>query len=685
MFLGYIDPGTGFTITTVGGLLLAFLSGILGVLLLFFKRIFKFFKNHRRFVIIVLLLIIVLTTGIIVLMMHKEKSTFDKKIIILGLDALSPRVIEPLMNEGRLKNFARLKQTGSYHPLQTTNPPQSPVAWSAFSTGQNPGKNGIFDFITRDPENYRLSLSLSNTETGKAQTVIKSKRFWQYTSSKRIPTVILGCPITFPPDTVYGKMLSGMGVPDILGTEGTFSFYTSQKETDTPTTGGRVIYVKKSSLILTHLLGPRVAKIGGKAVNAEVPLKISIHKDQGVVLEYQNKKVELVQGQWSDWQDVTFEAGFFKKIKGIFKCYLAGTNPEFNLYISPINLDPREPFLPISYPKEYSKELVREMGLYHTQGMPFDTWGLNENRLDEEAFLAQVHDVLKEKEALLDLELSRFDQGVFYFYFGSPDIVQHMFWRYRDPKHPLYERNAPREYKEIIATWYEKMDKILGRILEHVGEEDVLLVLSDHGFDTFRRAVHINTWLRDQGYLELKDPGALSGEPLLKGIDWSKTQAYALGFGAIYMNEKGREGQGIVRSGQDKERLKQEIAQKLEQWIDPKYKEHVVHKVYKQEEIFAGPYSDEAPDLVVGFNIGYRASWQTALGGVPKDTIEDNLRKWSGSHLFDASLVDGVLFSNKALLKENPSIIDLAPTILKSAGFTDEELASFDLDGVPLF
>ncbi len=325
------------------------------------------------------------------------------------------------------------------------------------------------------------------------------------------------------------------------------------------------------------------------------------------------------------------------------------------------------------------------MGLYHTQGMPFDTWGLNEDRLDEKAFLDQVHDVLKEKEALLDLELSRFDKGIFYFYFESPDIIQHMFWRYIDPEHPLYEADAPREYKEIIAVWYEKMDKILGRVLEQIGEEDVLLVLSDHGFDTFRRAVHINTWLRDNGYLELKDPSALSGKPLLEGIDWSKTKAYAAGFGGIYINEKGREGQGIVNSGQDKEQLKEEIARGLEQWIDRKYKENIIHKVYKQQDIFQGPYSGQAPDLVVGFNVGYRASWQTALGDVPKESIEDNLRKWSGSHLFDARLVDGVLFSNKPITKENPSIIDLAPTILKLSGFTAEELADFDLDGEALF
>lgn len=216
--------------------------------------------------------------------------------------------------------------------------------------------------------------------------------------------------------------------------------------------------------------------------------------------------------------------------------------------------------------------------------------------------------------------------------------------------------------------------------MEELDPQDVLLVMSDHGFDTFRRAVHINTWLRDNGYLELRDAGAMQGAPLLQGIDWSRTRAYAIGFNGIYINEKGREGQGIVPPGAEKERLKAEIAGKLESLTDVDGAK-VVHKAHLRQDVLWGPYEAEAPDLIVGFNVGYRSSWQTALGDVPRETIEDNLKKWSGSHLFDARLVDGVVFSNRPLGKSDPKIWDIAPTVLRLSGFSEDELKAFDFDG----
>jgi len=200
----------------------------------------------------------------------------------------------------------------------------------------------------------------------------------------------------------------------------------------------------------------------------------------------------------------------------------------------------------------------------------------------------------------------------------------------------------------MISTWYEKMDEVLGRVMEHVGPNDTLLVLSDHGFDTYRRTVHVNSWLRDNGLLELKDVGALTGEPLLKSIDWAKTKAYSIGFGSIYLNKQGREAQGIV-FGKEEQDLLTKIVSGLESWVDSKYDERVVNKMYRGADVYKGPHVKDAPDLVIGFNAGYGASWQTALGAVPSELIEDNLRKWSGSHLFDPVLVDGVLFSNRPL------------------------------------
>jgi predicted AlkP superfamily phosphohydrolase/phosphomutase len=365
--------------------------------------------------------------------------------------------------------------------------------------------------------------------------------------------------------------------------------------------------------------------------------------------------------------------------------YLLAVEPEFKLYITPINFDPRQPLFPISYPASYSKDLTRQLGLYYTQGMPMDTWAVNEGRLPEDVFLQQAEEIQKEKKAMLDFELNHFQKGVLFCYFEYADIIQHMFWRYIDREHPLYEENAPGAYKEIIGKAYEDLDKVLGSVLDRLDKDDILIVLSDHGFGTFRRAVHLNSWLKANGYLALKDASADSGDELLADVDWSKTKAYAIGFGAIYINQQGREGLGLVKPGRETEDLKEEIARKLTNWTDEKYHQPVINKVYKREQIFWGKDIGETPDLYVGFNKGYRASWQTAIGGAPGVLIEDNLKKWSGDHLFDPGLVPGVIFSSRKINREKPSIYDITPTLLKIIGYSDAEIKECDFDGQPLF
>ncbi|UCF05902.1 MAG: alkaline phosphatase family protein [bacterium] len=685
MLFGYIDPSAGFTIISFGGLVVAFLVSILGVLILFYKRLSKFLKNNKKIVIITTLIIAALLLTALGIGMINKENTFDNKIIILGFDGLSPQITESMMEDGKLPNFNYLKEKGAFRYLETTNPSQSPVAWTGFATGQNPGKTGVFDFIVRDPETYGLRLSISNMKGGKPQRVINSKCFWEYTSDESVPTIIIGCPITYPPDKVHGRMLSGMGVPDILGTEGTFTFYTSGEIKEDKETGGTVFPVSKSQIKVIDLIGPRVSHIGGKAKNVKVPAKIVINDTNSCTVEYQKKKYELAVREWSDWMEVEFKLGIFKKAKGIFKCYLVEIEPKFKLYVSPINFDPRAPLFAISHPKGYSKELVDKIGLYYTQGMPMDTWAVNQKRIDEKAFLEQVDEVIREKKAMLDLELDRFKKGVLFCYFESSDIIQHMFWRYIDPDHPLYEADSSKKYKEIITSWYKRMDDILGDVLEKTTVKDIIIVLSDHGFNTFRKAAHVNSWLRENGYLVFDEANTETGKELLSGVNWLKTKAFAIGFGAIYINLEGREKYGIVKPGLEAENLKEEISKKLMNWKDDKFDVPVISNVYEREEIFWGSYDDQTPDLYIGFNIGYRASWQTALGATPDILIEDNLKKWSGSHLFDPCLVPGILLCNKQETKEDVSIYDIAPSVLKIIGYSEEQLKECNFDGSALF
>ncbi len=685
MILGYIDPGTGYTLTGPAGGLASLLLIAGAMILAFLKRILLSFK--KRPLLIVILLII---AGIIVYMFVKYQTkemagNYDHKIIILGFDGLSPKITERLMREGKLPNFLRLKQMGTYRHLATTNPPQSPVAWSGFATGKNPGKHGVFDFLVRDPANYKISLSLAHVQQGKPKTVLKAKGFWWYSSQRKVPTIVLGCPVTFPAQKLYGRMLSGMGVPDIRGTEGTFSFYTTEK-TFKPAMMGNMTWINKGPLIVSYFLGPKYSSFNGTTRKAKVPFKVELHKDpDSVTLQYQNKKIDLHKGQWSGWEEITFNTGLFQHIDGIMKFYLVEAQPEFKLYVSPINFDPRHPFFPISYPSSYSNEIAQKNGLFYTQGMPFESWGVNEGLLSEGPFLSQVKQAFKERRDLLNLELGRFKKGILFCYFGMPDIIQHMFWRYIDPGHPFYNAAGANKYKFTIDEWYERMDAVLGDAMKHIGPQDTIIVLSDHGFNTFRRSVHINSWLMENGYLALKDPAATSGGPMFRDVDWSKTKAYALGFGGIYINQKGRERDGVVSPGKETEALKTEIIDEMKLWRDDRNNAMVIHHIYRNEEIFWGDYARQAPDLFVGFNIGYEASWQTALGEVPNVLIEDNLKKWSGSHLNDPSLVPGILLVNRKVAKQNPSIYDLPPTILKLIGYSTQELKNFDFDGSPLF
>jgi len=682
MFLGYIDPGTGFRFSYLSGWIFILLLGFARVLLLALKQLHNFLKKHKKGAGVAISILSILI--IIVFAMTVKKPGFNQKLIILGFDGMSPDIMEPMMREGKLTHFSQLMQKGSYAHLATTNPSQSPVAWAAFATGRKPGQNGIFDFIIRNPKTYKLSLSLQDLTKTTPRRVLRTKAFWQYTSRARVPAIIINCPLTFPPDKVYGRMLSGMGVPDLLGTEGTFTFYTSEPLLEEKDIGGKVFQISKSNSMKLNLIGPRIDSLMGETENMSVPFQVILKEKDVLRIKYQSQDFELKKGVWSGWKYVTFSLGL-KKIKGILQFYLVETHPDFKLYISPINFDPRDPLFPISFPKNYCKELVKNIGLFHTQGMPLDTWAVNEKRLSEDALLFQANEIFKENTSILNFELNRFKRGVFFYYFGLSDTIQHMFWRYRDPGHPLYEKDAPQEYKDAIETWYERMDEVLGRVMQRLDNKDTLIVLSDHGFNTFRRAAHINSWLRENGYLYLNKTDTKVGSELLRDVDWSRTKAYAIGFGAIYINKQGREHNGIVWSGEEAERLKEDISRKLRLWMDPKDNRAVVNKVYFSQEIFSGRFQDEAPDLYVGFNPGYRASWQTALGGCPEELMEDNLKKWSGDHLFDPALIPGVIFTNRKIIKDNPSIWDICPTILQIVGFNERELKKCGFDGKPLF
>jgi len=669
----YVDPGTGFVFLQGT----SFLWGIiLGLLALFLLPLKFFFRSIKKFLWIFLIFVIILIITGIIIGVIMNKNTDKKKLVILGIDAMDFNITQQLMNGGKLPNLSYLKKEGSFSALKTTNPSESVVAWASFMTGLNPGGHGVFDFVMRDPKTYLPYLSLNEITSAGSKPKIQLRRkgdtFWNILSKNKVPSYIYFCPNTFPPESLFGRMLSGMGVTDILGLIGKFSFYTTKAlSPEDKDSRGRIIQVTvDKNIIQTQVYGPKV-NLKGSINESRVPLKIILKpEEEKISIEFQNNHFFLKKGVWSDWQRVSFKIGFLKKIHGIVRFYLKSIAPDFELYCSPINFNPQRPPFSISYPEDLSKKIANKLGLFYTQGMPHDTWALTENRIDEKAFLEHADIILEEKRKILEEGLKEFKRGVFFFYIDTLDPIQHMFWRYIDPKHPLYEPNSP--YKDTIFKYYEKMDKILGEVLKNIDSDTTLIVLSDHGFASFRQAVHLNRWLLENGFLTLKE-GREEGREFFEDIDWSKTKAYALGFGGIYLNRIGREKYGIVDDAEVEE-LKKEIQEKLRQWQDSVVGENIIKEVYLTEEIFNGSYMKDAPDLFVGFNSGYRASWQTALGGIPKTLIEDSKKKWSGDHLIDPNLVPGVIFVTKKVELEEPQIIDIAPAILGFFGIAKPEV-----------
>ncbi|MFH1220014.1 MAG: alkaline phosphatase family protein [Candidatus Eisenbacteria bacterium] len=607
------------------------------------------------------------------------------KVLVLGFDGMDPNIVETLIAQGKMPNFKALAERGSFSRLETSVPPQSPVAWSNFITGMNPGGHGIFDFIARDPKTYLPFLSTTITgeakrtikigkwriplSKGKVTLLRKGKAFWEILEQHGIPTVVLRMPSNFPPIGRTTRAVAGMGTPDILGTYGTFSWYTTKANVVTPESGGTIFTVSAfDNKVETKITGPANTFLE-ESPNAEIPLTVYLDPDYPAVkLEVADREILLSEGEWSDWVVVTFKMMPFVSVSGIAKFYLKSVRPDFELYMSPVQLDPMSPALPISTPADYSKELARAIGRFYTQGIAEETWALNEGRMNEHEYLEQAEFVLDQTKRMLDYELGRFKWGLFFCYFSTTDPLQHMFWRMRDPGHPLYDAELAAKYGNTIEFYYTRMDSVLGHAVAKVGPDATVIVLSDHGFTSFRRNVHLNTWLYQNGYIALKDEYLGTSDEFFDNVDWSRTRAYALGINGLYINQLGREKNGIVAPGPEKDVLLDELAAKLEAVIDPKTGEQVIVKAYKAGDYYTGECVNEAPDMIVGYNAGYRGSWETALGKITRTLLTDNAKKWSGDHCMAKEVIPGILFTSKPMGSARPALYDLAPSILAEFG-----------------
>ncbi len=627
------------------------------------------------------------------------KKATQKKIIILGFDGIDPHLLKSWMEQGKLPAFRRLWESGDFKPLRTSIPPQSPVAWSNFITGMNPGGHGIYDFIHRDPDTYIPIFSASKTSEsnktisiggyefplsgGDVQLLRRGRAYWQILEDYDIPCTVFKVPSNYPPADTKQRTLSGMGTPDILGTYGICNFYTTQSSEIDPDIGGARVHE-------VYVIGNQVhAKIPGpdnsfKKEHPESYIDFTVYIDPVnpvAKIKIQNQEFILKEGEWSDWKRIHFNMIPTQSVKGICHFFLKQIRPEFKLYVSPVNIDPEDPVLPISTPKSYSKELEKEFGPFFTKGLPADTSALTYGFLDDGEFIEQDDLVLKERLDIFDYELKRFDSGVLFYYLSSTDQRQHMFWRHLDKLSPIYDEKLASQYKDTIFNIYQTADYVLDKAMKKADKDTIIMAISDHGFCPFRRQFNINTWLKENGYHKLVDERKQGDNSLFMNTDWDKTKAYALGLNGLYINQKNRESRGIVSPGPEKDNLVHEIARKLENYKDPETGEKAILKAFISNKVYSGAQTSHSPDIVLGFNRGYRISWASPLGRLPKKIVEDNRDKWSGDHCMAPQLIPGILLTNRKIKKPSPALYDLSPTMLKIYGIPIPE----DMVGTPIF
>ncbi len=619
------------------------------------------------------------------------------KVVVVGFDGMDPRRCERLMKEGRMPILARMRDAGGYKPLGTSIPPQSPVAWSNFITGAGPGVHGIFDFIHNDPkQQYAPKYSAAETVKGDpgwevdkhelpltswpfhhAPTETRLTRhgtpFWNHLDERGIPTKIYDIPSNYPPSkSEHGHVccLSGMGVPDLMGGYGTYQYFASDTMRPSDDEGGRrrAIFFKEGVATI-EIAGPENTMLKNP-VRVEVKVEVRRHESKPEVrLDWQGKTVLLKEGEWSDWCKLDYELEMPEflpnaHVSGICRFYVQQVRPEFKMYVTPINIDPSDPGEQrISEPSDFVSKISDNLGMFYTAGFQEDHKARSNKVFNDDEYLAQARYVLKERRQLLNYALDHYDDGLLFFYFSSTDLQTHIFWWEGDDPHPVRSPEEARRMNNVIDELYVEMDQVVGEVQSRVGGDATVLVMSDHGFANFRRQFNLNTWLRDNGYIEPSTCRGLINPGRGRPVDWSRTKAFGLGLNGLYLNLKGRERDGVVEPAQ-RDALLTEISEKLLAIRDPENNQPIIGQVYRSDQVYSGPHTGEAPDLLVGYHRDYRASWATTLGDMPDEVLTNNDSAWSADHCMAAEEVPGVLFSNRPIAALTPSLVDMAPSIL---------------------
>jgi len=558
------------------------------------------------------------------------------KTLILGFDSFDPAIFEEMAGQNRLPHLEKFTQHGGYSRLEVCSPPQTEVSWTSIATGADPGGHGIFDFVHRDPATYIPYVSILPTRKGvlgeQFVPPYNAKTFFEEAAELGYPATALWWPAMFPARPELPVMtLPGLGTPDIRGQLGVGTLFTTEPEEKKKV---RVIKLESSgkNRFKAELPGPQVPNKSGPPRSLSLPLTLDVIDDASAELNIDGRKMRLRVGEWSEIFELRFKAGLLFNIHAIARVMLTSLNGAVRLYALPLQIHPLHSTWNYASSKSFAKKLWSEVGPYLTLGWPQDTTGLEDGCISDEQFIDLCQTIFERRIQILYYLLNDFKEGVLASIFDDLDRVQHMFYHNR---------------QDVVRDWYQRLDRFVGDVQGKISGwngKHRFLVMSDHGFTDFRNKVHLNRWLSEQGYLTLKNGNASGG---LSDVDWEKTRAYSVGLNSIYLNIRGREGNGIVPPDAIESTLA-EIKDKLLGWKDAAGTA-IVEKARLKHEVYSGPFTRLGPDLVVGYASGYRSSAETGLGKIPESVIEPNHDHWGADHCMDADIVPGVLFANRDL------------------------------------
>ncbi len=607
------------------------------------------------------------------------------RVIILGFDGVEPSIVQTMLEAGELPALDALREQGVFTPLGSSNPPQSPTAWSSFATCKNPGAHGVYDFLRRDPKRYLPAVGFGSpepptlapdgtvTKPPAFRSVRKGKSFWGVANEQGAKVKILTVPFAFPAEDLEDScMLSGLGVPDLRGTQSTFFLMTDGPPSKTALAGGVELPLRFNGNVATvqlpALRHPQTRQF------VEAPVTVTADRAaKSATVAIPGKTITLKEGEWSEWLEWSFAVTSKFEARAISRIQLLECGAQVRLYMTCLQFDPRNQYIRFTTPPGYGADLVKRYGLFTTIGWDHDTHALRQDALTEDLFLDDVKRLSAWRAALTLDELDRGNLDLLVSAWTGPDRVSHLFWRFRDPKHPLYTPEGAAKYGRAVEDTYIHMDRIVGDVAKKLGPDDLLMVMSDHGFHSFRMGFNVNTWLIRNGYLTVDgqaDPKtAFNPKDFLQGYDWAKTRAYNLGLGSVFLNIKDREGKGTVAPA-EATALIAEIRAKLLDVADPATGEKVFRAIYTRDE-FHGEAAGDAPDIQLGYADGYQSTKDAAKGAAPEELFEPNDDKWSGEHAAsDIASTPGILFVNRPIAIANPRLEDLGVTALAYLGKT---------------